>query len=280
MFLVALAIIAGIVFVIMLIAAFALLRFEDRTKQEGRSKNELTLNQEAGSVIRGISLTALLMSGLILLIAFAFPKVDGYLNFQSVGSPLYLTILVFICTALGGAIGVRVCHLSWQDTVVAAVLSGVSLVATSRFRFSPLFPGPWNIIRGNIPVPAPALFFIIVFASGVFLLPVFDPAVRKPGPAVSIWKVMLGTIFIFIIVAITRIGGNSWEGEFFRFAVLPAGLAIIGLILSLTKLKNAGAWLGGLAIMLTFFLLVLSLIFPLLMAMYSMSVPSLAYLDG
>jgi hypothetical protein len=302
MFLVAVAIIAGIVFAIMLIAAFTLLRFEDKIKKEGRSKNELTLNslrsilsglpakdspaneltanQEAVSAITDISLTALLMSGLILLIAFAFPKTDGHLNFQSGGSPIYLTILVLICTGLGGAIGIRMSHVSWQDTIVAGVLSGVGLVATSRFEFSPLFPGPWNITLGNIPVLAPALFFIIVIASGVFLLPLMDPAVRKQGPSLSVWKLMLGTILVFIMLVITRIGGNSWEGELFKFAVLPAALAMIGLILSLTNLKDAGAWLGGLAVLIALFSLVLLLIGPLLIGMYSFSVHSLAFLDG
>lgn len=217
----------------------------------------VNFRQGAIRLIWGIPLTAALMSGLIL--ALAYLKARTLSSFPGVDE-LWLPNLIFIGTALGGSIGIRIAYLSWRQTIVAALLAGVGLIGFSRFTFSPLFSGPGAYTSvGELTLTV--LFFLIVFAAGVFLLPVFDPAVRKTGPAPSLWKIVLGSFCLAVLmISAGIVDFSSFVGVWF-VGIFPAMVALIGLISSLLPdMTNVGAWLGGLAVLLPLFILAISLL--------------------
>jgi hypothetical protein len=264
--LVVILLIAIFIFIRMLIATFAVLRSENSIKNEARPKDEikssspaersakflpkekpkieLEFSQRAIRLIWGIPLTAALMSGLILALLYAYRKAVTLPGFWNVFD-LWLPNLTVIGTAVGGAIGLRIASLSWRQIIAAALLAGASLIVSARFISSLLF----------LSDP----FLLIFVPAGVFLLPLFDATVRKTGPAPSSWKVALAAFFLSLLI----IWANVFRSPVGIFVLILPGMGVIlGLMLSLSSEKNlgTGAWVGGLAVLVPFFLLAILLL--------------------
>lgn len=218
---------------------------------------KVKLSQGAIRLIWGIPLTAVLMAGIILVLIYAY--VRNEINLPS-NNELWLSALTLIGTAVGGAVGVRMARLSWRQVIVAALLAGVGLIVSARFIASLFFLSPWDMEIRGIATLGFVLFFLIVIAAGVFLLPLFDPIVRKSGPAPSLWKVALAAFFVILLMLWANVVDfYSILGVIF-VGILPVLAITIGLILSLANQTNVGAWLGGVVVLLPLLLLAISLL--------------------
>jgi len=217
--------------------------------------NEPKPSQRAMGVIVGIFLAAALMFGLALVLVYAYRPVASSDFFTSFIELLF----IIIGTAAGAATGIRVARLCWRQTILAALLSTAGLIAFSRFESS--FPGPW--VPGGSEMVLDlrgVLIYLVIGGAGTLLLPLFDPAVRQVGPAPTLWKVALAafSLTLFAILADYLFAVYSFFGlltlVFGSFS--SAVLAGIGLILALLNLRDAGAWLGGLGVVLQAFILI------------------------
>jgi hypothetical protein len=174
-------------------------------------------------------------------------------------SILPLVLLFPVSTAAAGAIGLRVAMLSWRQTVLSAVLAGTAL---------PVIAGLlslWNLGGGYLFL---ALIAGLTWVSGgVFLLPLFDPVVRKTRPAPSTWKVVVTALALsapflaaFILQRTFHVGGSFSLFLQGLVPVIPVLMSVIllagGFILTLFKLYTpTAAWLGGLGILFACFTL-------------------------
>jgi hypothetical protein len=143
-----------------------------------------------------------------------------------------------IGTAATGAISIRIVQLSWRQLTLAALFAGVILLIAAQFVTSRVFLND--------------LSSLVVIPGGIFLLALFDPAVRKGGPAPSLWKVTLAALFLSLLI--TR---SDLYLPLFWY-LIPAGIGygiLLGLTLSLSAEKNIehGAWIGGLSILIPIF---------------------------
>ena len=284
------------VFVILLIAAFLLLRFADKARNEPPAEHEFTfripsaltgkstprerptIKPDPGppdpspapiaSVDRlrslmefirrnlfflgGIPLMTALMLGINLGLLIPYSLARPLIDF---GPQILIFIFSMISAAAGGAIGIRVGSFPWRNTVLPALLSGTALIALERLGFLSL-PALWfgTRITGTTFDIGAVLRFLPLLSAGVFLLPIFDPIVRKIGPAPSPWKVALAALPVAIVV-IRMYGYSSflfWSVQLppdFPLNVACTVIAI-GILLSLFRQDKAGAWLGALGLML------------------------------
>ena len=218
---------------------------------------KINLSQRAIRLLWGMPLTAGLMAGLTLVLVYVY--IQNEINLPG-NDELWLPALTFIGTAVGGAIGVRITRLSWRQVIVAALLAGVVLIFSARFIASLFLLSPWYMDAFGIATLGFVLFFLIVIAAGTFLLPLFDPVVRKSGPAPSLWKVALAAFFLILLMLWANVVDfYSIVGVIF-VGILPVLGITIGLILSLANQTSVGAWLGGLAVLVPLLLLAISLL--------------------
>lgn len=206
-------------------------------------------------VLGGVFLTAAFMLGIVLELVYAYRLIVGSNFFTS----FVELLLIIIGTAAGAALGVRVAHLGWRQTIMAALISTAGMIAFSRFESS--FPGPWVPGGSGMVLDLrTTLVFTVIGSAGVFFLPLLDPAVRQSGSAPTLWKVALAAFSLVLLAMLADylVGG----GSFFGLATLIFGsfasamLAGIGLILALLNLRDAGAWLGGFGVVLQAFILI------------------------
>ena len=133
----------------------------------------VNFRQKAIRLIWGIPLTAALMFVLNLAGLYAFsPLFTG--DYHGLVSYIGLCL---ICTAMAGAIGIRIARLQWQETILAALLFVICLILLLRF-------GGF----GPTGLQFPPLFILItlIFASpGGFLLSSFVPVVRQAGSSIK-----------------------------------------------------------------------------------------------
>jgi hypothetical protein len=274
-FLTAIAVLAGIVFVIILVVTFALFRLQNKTTNKARSpqvevpislpaerpvpspftqrpKIELTPRQRAAiQRIGGFPLMLALMFGLPLLLMQIYrrlfgPFIDDFID------EVRLIVFGLLSSGVAGAIGLRVGRVPWRHTILPGLLAGAGIILLARFQY-PRFPGPWigrttgvNLVLSQLPI------FLFLFGAGVFLLPLFDPAVRDTGPAPSPGKVVLTavilTAIVFRFVYLGAFGHVELPYEF--PLIFSYALAGSGMLFSLANRTDVGAWLGGVGIML------------------------------
>jgi hypothetical protein len=274
-FLTAIAIVAGIVFVVILVVTFALFRLQNKTTNKARPPNvevpsrlaaespapslftqrpkiELTPGQrEAIQRIGGFPLMLALMFGLPLLLMQIYrllfgPFIDDFID------EVRLIVFGLLSSGVAGAIGLRVGRVPWRHTILPGLLAGAGIILLARFQY-PRFPGPWigrttgvNLVLSQLPI------FLFLFGAGVFLLPLFDPAVRNTGPAPSPGKVVLTavilTAIVFRFVYLGAFGHVELPYEF--PLIFSYALAGSGMLFSLANRTDVGAWLGGVGIML------------------------------
>ena len=223
--------------------------FADHTETATEQARE-PIDAEAWSTrqILGIALTGALMMAA----PFAAVRFASDVNFVAALLPL--------STAAAGAIGFRAGKLSWRQTVLAAVLAGAVF---------PLIAGFIGEYMEQI-----RLFAGVIWGSGgVFLLPLFNPAVRQAGPSLSPRKVAARALALTICLLVLLIPAVLWilPGPDFGpspFAnafvyilivgviVLPSSFLLTGgLIVALFAPRSAvGSWLGGVGILYSYFM--------------------------
>ena len=211
-------------------------------------------NQRAIRLSWGIPLTAVLIGAFSLVFVYIYIQnsnhLPGYVQ-------VWLPCLYSLGTALGGAIGVRIALLNWRQVILSALLAGVGLLVLKRSIIAVLL---WSGDYFGIAIFQKAPFFLMMVAAGSFLLPLFDPAVRRLGPAPSLWKVMLVVSLLCLFMAVSGIMVRNAFAVVF-IGIVPASLGIlVGLMLTLANLTNAGSWLGGLAVLVPLFILAFSLL--------------------
>jgi hypothetical protein len=200
----------------------------------------------SAALILGMSLVGLFLSILV----FGDPFVD----------PILEAVVIIIATASAAAIAIRVIDLEWRFTAPAALLSGILLIAIGWLElpfleYDQLLSGLWLEMdtTKSLYLQA-ALIFLVISSAGIFLLPLFDPAVRKTGIAPSVWKVLLISLGLGVITLLvdyilnTQIGGDPGLLTLIFGSILAAVLVGAGLILVLINLQVPGAWIGGLGL--------------------------------
>ena len=156
---------------------------------------------------------ALLLTAAVMF-AFAVALVYAY-RLAAGGSSDQVLDLVFIIfgTAVAGAVGVRVARVSWRETAFAALLSAIGLIIFSRF--VPSFPGPWIPGGpGSVLDLTTTLVFLAIGMAGIFFLPLFDPEVRRAGPAPSLGLVALVAVTLTVLAVLLDylVGDGSFFG--------------------------------------------------------------------
>lgn len=201
--------------------------------------------QRAIGATGGVLLTTALMFGLALGLVYAYVLIfsDPFIDAPIAGT------FILIGVAAGGAIGIRLAGLRWRGTVFAALLSGVGLIIFSRFEFSPLHPFLWLRVDSRVVLDLrAAAVALVVSGAGVFLLPLFDPLVRRVGPAPALWKVALVAVSLALLALLADYlvsGGFQFGLLGLIFGSIAALLLVgVGLILALANLQLAGAWVG------------------------------------
>ena len=214
---------------------------------EDGQKNTFKINQRTINLL-GVPITVVLMMGLMLVLVLVNPTDKVYLD-MALEPWLWSILRIFVGIAGGGAIGIRTAHLSWQQTVLTALLAGAGAMLISQFEISPFeIPpfnfGPWESSDGNFHFTH-FLTGALAVSSPVFVLPLCDPILRKNGLAPSRKKVLSVAFFITLIFApLAQIA----VGVFTVFTGLLLGL---GVILSLYRpMDSIGAEFGGLGFIL------------------------------
>lgn len=158
--------------------------------------------------------------------------------------------------AIGGAGVMRRRGARWPEPVLAALVSAVLMIFVLRVTFPGLGPvSPGDYPGAGRDYAKSVLLFLVVGGAGSFLLPLFDPAVRRGGPAPAVWKVVAaaaGLVALFVLLEVLRTA--PWGGAgyaFFGLGTLVAGsvgaaiLAGLGLLFTLVGARDMGAWAGA-----------------------------------
>ena len=225
--------------------------FVDHTETATEQARE-PIDAEAWSTrqILGVALTGALMMAA----PFAAVRFASDVNFVAA------LLLLPLSTAAAGAIGFKAGKLSWRQTVLAAVLAGAVF---------PLIAG----FIGESMEQIRLLAGVIWGSGGVFLLPLFNPAVRQAGPSLSPRKVAARALALTICLLVLLIPAVLWilPGPDFGpspfanafvyilivgFIVLPSSFLLAGgLIVALFAPRSAvGSWLGGVGILYSYFM--------------------------
>ena len=169
------------------------------------------------------------------------------------GNPLLpLILLLSLVIIAGGAIGVRLARLSWRQVVVAAILAGAGAMLLSRFEFFPLYPGAWDTTPDRHFHAGIFLIWSLILSTPVFLLPLFDPEVRRTGPAPSTWRVAaIAMTTIVLFVGLDQAVSAAGLALLVLGALAAGILLFLGIISALAAPAAAvGAELGGIGALL------------------------------
>jgi hypothetical protein len=214
---------------------------------ENGQKNTFKINQRAINLL-GVPITVALMMGLILVLVLVNPT-DKFYADAALAPWIWSILRIFIGIAGGGAIGVRIAHLSWRQTVLTALLTSAGAMLISRFKISPFevppfYFGPWDSSDGTFQFDN-FLIGILAVSAPVFLLPLCDPLLTQSGLAPSRQKVLsVAFLITLMFVPFAQIA----VGLFMGFTGFLLGM---GVILSLYRLtESIGAEFGGLGLML------------------------------
>lgn len=154
--------------------------------------------------------------------------------------------------------GIRLAHLSWRQVIFSALLAGMVMIIATGLIPSLYLISPWGMEALGIQTIGFILLFLTAISAGAFLLPVFDPQVRKPGPAPSVWKVATVTCFLTVLMVVASEFVYPLLVAILFAALLCLGVAI-ALILVLANKTQAGAWLGAVSILMPFLVLIMTL---------------------
>ncbi len=165
-------------------------------------------------------------------------------NVRTSEVPLFAALPSVVATAFAGALTVRILGSRYPEPALAAlVLMVASLLVVLHV------PPQWDAFQLDwFAVAMPA------YAGGVFLLPLFDPAVRRQGPAPSRGSVAAAALAVTLVLLISGVAlshGTACSLTFLRWVGgggLLGSTALFGLALLMTavRLVTWGAWCGAL----------------------------------
>lgn len=146
-----------------------------------------------------------------------------------------LLLLLPLSNTMLGALAARRGSLQWPDLVRAALLaSPAPLVAMGR-------GSGGELIR--------ALFEAALCVSGMFLLPLADPLVRRQQGVRTSWPAPAGAVALLLstVLPFAMRGGREWFGFGMLVAGGLGGLALAGVasLLVLVGGRVPGLWIGG-----------------------------------
>jgi len=207
--------------------------------------------------IRSILLVATLMMGLTFPFVWAYARTNS--EFFDTPAALWPVLLLWIGMAGGGAIGIRVAHLSWRQTLLASLLAGAGYMLLTWFEIPPFYPG----LAGTFEL-VPFLIGILFIGSPVFLLALFDPAIRGTAPAPSVRQVTVTALLTMVPFLLFDLAGISYTdadaGQVGRTigTLVSYILLLIGVILVLrVPTDPRGPKLGSIGILLRLFFIIL-----------------------
>lgn len=216
---------------------------------EDGQKNTFRINQRAINLLR-VPITVVLMMGLMLVLVLVNPTDKSYGD-AALEPWLWSFLRIFVGIGGGGAIGVRIAHLSWRQTVLTALLAGAGAMLISKFKISPFevppfYFGPWDSLDGNFQFDN-FLIGTLAVTAPVFLLPLFDPILRQSGLAPFRERMVFPALVIVISCMFILILPIA-VGVLMGFTGFLLG---IGVILSLYRpMETLGAELGALGLIL------------------------------
>jgi hypothetical protein len=172
---------------------------------------------------------------------------------------LLLPISLIAGSAAGGTWLMRREGAGWPEPVYAGLLSAALVMVVLRLAFpglGPLSPGRYpGAVRDLVKS---LLAYFVVGGSGAFVLPMFDPVVRRSGPRPAVWKIVLAALLVVaLLVATELVLTAKWGGfrySFFGVGVLVVGsvaaavVAGLGLLFTVVGARDIGAWAGGLGL--------------------------------
>jgi hypothetical protein len=201
--------------------------------------------------IWGMLLTAMLTFWLL----FALNYVYGH-NLPSVNDHFdslpQFALFAIMSSALAGALGVRIGGVTWRQTIPAALLAGWLVLSRLQYELIPVVwmetPAGIQLIPSSLPV------LLLLCVSGIFLLPLYDPFVKKLGPAPTRWKVEGSALLLTILILGVRSLLNAY---FWPLDELPFAFSLVllgtAMLLGLVNRSEAAAWVGGTGLLFLFF---------------------------
>jgi len=170
-----------------------------------------------------------------------------------------LPVSFVLGTAIGGAGLMRRRGAFWPEPVYAGLVSSFVVLLVLQLAFPGLGPLGDGSYPGALRDQARSvLAYFVIGGAGAFVLPLFDPAVRRAGPTPTPWKVCLaGAVAVALVVAVELVAARAWGGfrySFFGLGVLAGGgiggiiAAGLGLLLTLVGAHDMGAWTGALGL--------------------------------
>ena len=220
---------------------------------------------EKSKGIRSVLLTTALMMGLTSPFVWAYARTNSGLYDR----PDSLWLILFLCVGMAGAgtIRIRVAHLSWRQIVLAAVLAGAGFMLLAMLKFPP-FLGLWSMAEFYSSPIEMFLFGTLFIGSPVFLLALFDPAVRSTLHSFTVWKVVVTALLIMVPFLLFDLAGISYNGDGAGKGGREIGtfvsylLLFIGTIIVLRlPLDERGPRLGGIGILLRLLFLIIWTVF-------------------
>lgn len=211
-------------------------------------------------VIKTASFKRVILSSVIITLVSGLSV--GLVGFIIWGAGDWLRMIILLNIALlaiaaGGSVATRRVKAKWPEPILA-ILPIVFALSFYQVLKTFLHQNPFYSVY-YIDMLRYGVGYTVVGVSGMYLLPLFDPAVREGGPNPNFLKVVrasLGIFIFFILLFLARQLSGSLDLYYFGLQVLGVGgiasIVLVGLGLVLTLLRETlrGAWLGGMGIVL------------------------------
>lgn len=189
-------------------------------------------------------------SALLMIFIGLAPVLFAYMQWLSgeLIRPVVIVVLsMFLTSALGGAVSMRISNVSWPEPVFASLLAAVVLSVYALFVFQ-WYSGIYYLDS------LPTAYYLLIGSAGIFILPLVDPVIRSNYPMPAIWQVGLAAlIFLGLNVLYTHFTETGWfnNPEFqvtfmYMSTLILTATLVLALLLSLIRKDRLAAWAGSL----------------------------------
>ncbi|MDW7652103.1 MAG: ankyrin repeat domain-containing protein [Bacillota bacterium] len=214
-------------------------------------------------VIKTASLKRVIFSaGIITLVSGLIIGLVGFIIWEArTGQNIVLLLNVaLMAIAVGGAAATRLVNAKWPEPVLAFLPIVLTLSVYQVFQVFRYQNPFYNVYYFDMLRYGAGYTFVGV--SGLYLLPLFDPAVRKSGPNPNLPKVFatsLGLFFILIGFSLVRQMAGTLDLYYFGLGIFVLGgltailLVGLGLLLTLFRGVLKGAWFGCMGVVIWVF---------------------------
>lgn len=202
-------------------------------------------------------------AGLVTVVAVTVTGTASRLAGRDLGALLVLPSVGVLSVAAGGALAVRLLKAGWPETFLAAFPLAATFAVYRLFQTyrhqNPFYASYYR----DMVIWGPA--YLAAAAAGMFLLPLFDPELRRKGPSPDVKRLSLSALGYVALLMIVEVASQIGPGRhvfMFGLGTFVAGgisaLILVGLgaIVTLARSYHRGAWFGGLGIAVWFFTLI------------------------